>query len=269
MTNLPAAIETNTIPAISEWNTIQQIAGALVKSGFLPPAIKTAEAATAIILKGRELAIPPMQSFSHIHIIQGRPTCSSELMLALLARGGVTWEWVADGTEEEAIIEFRRQGFANVKGIYTLKEAQLAKLTGKETWRAYQANMLRARAISNGARMIGPDLLAGMSYTPEEMGAEVNEDGAPMVNGRSPVVPALVETVDTTTGEISQPEPPQAVEQASAPAASTVTPVTPEQIAAGIEALRRDWPSEDTEETIRWAESNQSNPEVLTILRSK
>ena len=53
------------------------------------------------------------------------------------------------------------------------------RLAEREAWRNYPANLLRARAIANGARMIGPDLLAGMSYTPEELGAAVDEEGTP------------------------------------------------------------------------------------------
>jgi hypothetical protein len=151
----------------------------LVASGLLPTTIKKPEAAAAIILKGRELGIPAMQAFSHIHVIQGKPTCSSELMLALLARGGVTWDWISDGSQGSAEIVFRRAGFGEATGRYTIAEARTAKLTAKDTWKNFESNMLRARAISNGARMIGPDLLSGMSYTPEEMGVEVDEDEKP------------------------------------------------------------------------------------------
>jgi hypothetical protein len=50
----------------------------------------------------------------------------------------------------------------------------------------YPANLLRARAIANGARMIGPDLLTGMSYTPEELGAAVDEEGLPTPPSQRP-----------------------------------------------------------------------------------
>lgn len=197
----------NPLPGEQEWCTILSIAGTLVKSGLLPSSIKTAEAASAVILKGRELAIPPMQAFSHIHVIQGRPTCSSELMLALLARGGCTWDWTKDGSTGEAEILFRRKGFKDVPGRFTLDEAKKAGLLNKDTWKNYPASMLRARAIASGARMIGPDLLAGMSYTPEELGAEVGRDEEPLKAVQATVtVEHAGETVDTTTGEIIGPQ---------------------------------------------------------------
>ena len=174
------------LPAQSEWNTILSMAATLVKSGMLPNSIRTPEAAAAIILKGRELQIPPMQSFSHIHVIQGKPSCSSELMLALLARGrdgvpgsGVTFKWINDGSDrDEAIIRFSRKGFDDCDGRFSMEDARTAGLIKRDSgWEKYPANLLRARAVSNGARMIAPDLLAGMSYTPEELGADVDQEG--------------------------------------------------------------------------------------------
>jgi hypothetical protein len=176
-----ALVETpaTALPSERQWHMIIDMGQKLVASGLLPTTIKKPEAAAAIILKGRELGIPAMQAFSHIHVIQGKPTCSSELMLALLARGGVTWDWISDGSQGSAEIVFRRAGFGEATGRYTIAEARTAKLTAKDTWKNFESNMLRARAISNGARMIGPDLLSGMSYTPEEMGVEVDEDEKP------------------------------------------------------------------------------------------
>jgi hypothetical protein len=176
-----------------EWAVLVDIARTVARSGFLPQSLSTPEKAAAIILKGHELGIPAMQSVAHIHAIDGKLTCSSELMLALLARGGITWAWTQDGTDaQEAAIEFRRDGFEPVTGRFTMDDAQRietlswengerkrVKLAEKEAWRNYPANLLRARAIANGARMIGPDLLTGLSYTPEELGAAVDEEGTP------------------------------------------------------------------------------------------
>ena len=177
-----------------EWAVLVDIARTVARSGFLPQSLSTPEKAAAIILKGQVLGIPAMQSIAHIHAIDGKLTCSAELMLALLARGGITWMWTQDGTDaQEAAIEFRRGGFEPVTGRFTMDDAQRietvswengerkrVKLAEKEAWRNYPANLLRARAIANGARMIGPDLLTGLSYTPEELGAAVDEEGTPL-----------------------------------------------------------------------------------------
>ena len=189
------------LPSIQAWQMIVSMGQTLVASKMLPEAIKTPEAAAAIILKGYELGIPAMQSFSHIHVIKGKPTCSSELQLALLARGGVTWGWKVS-TNDAAIIEFRRPGFDACLGEFTIDQAKAAGLLSNQTWKSYPANMMRARAISNGARMIGADLLAGMSYTPEEMGAGVDAAGTP-VEVEAEVAPLhhLSEVVDGTPAD--------------------------------------------------------------------
>ena len=171
-------VSTTTLPAAAEWDTILQMSDVLVKSGFLPPSIKTPQQCAMIVLKGRELAIPPIQSLSHIHVIKGKPACSAELILGLLGRAGVTWEWLSDGSNGVAEIRYQRPGFKPCVGRFTAEDAQQAHLAeGNPTWKNYPANMLRARAITNGARMIGPDIIMGMSYTPEELGALTNEDG--------------------------------------------------------------------------------------------
>ena len=192
----PTLRRANTTPqSAQEWAVLVDIARTVARSGFLPQSLSTPEKAAAIILKGQELGIPAMQSIAHIHAIDGKLTCSAELMLALLARGGITWVWTQDGTDaQEAAIEFRRDGFEPVTGRFAMADAQRietvswengerkrVKLAEKEAWRNYPANLLRARAIANGARMIGPDLLTGLSYTPEELGAAVDEEGTPFL----------------------------------------------------------------------------------------
>ena len=235
-----ALVPVTTLPTASEWQTISSMGAALVKSGLLPAAVKTPEAAAAIILKGRELCIPPMQAFSHIHVISGKPTCSSELQLALLARGGVTWE-ITEG-DGSCSVTFRRAGWPDYTGRYTLAEAKAAGLTSKDSWKNYPANMLRARAISNGARVIGPDLLCGMSYTPEELGAEVDEDEQPVQE------PVLTEATVTTVEPASEPVPPK-------------PPSKPKRtVADAMAAVQRDWPGERLEQDLARISHNCPEP---------
>jgi hypothetical protein len=52
---------------------------------------------------------------------------------------------------------------------------------GKPTaWEKYPAAMLKARAITEVARDACEDVLFGLHYTPEELGAYVNQDGEPV-----------------------------------------------------------------------------------------
>lgn len=160
------------------WAVLKEQVGVAIKSGFLPQSINTPEKAITIALKGQELGIPPLQAFSHINVIQGKPTISSELMLALIYRnvpGAVVN--IVESTSETCTIEASRPNGKPTKISFSMSEAKLAGVAGKDSWKKYPAAMLRARCISAVARAVFPDAIMGCSYTPEEIGAEVNEDG--------------------------------------------------------------------------------------------
>jgi hypothetical protein len=59
------------------------------------------------------------------------------------------------------------------------KAGLLANLGEKSPWRLYRRTMLRHRADAEAVRMTCPEVLGGIKYTPEELGAMVREDGAP------------------------------------------------------------------------------------------
>ena len=59
------------------------------------------------------------------------------------------------------------------------KAGLLASLGEKSPWRLYRRAMLRHRADAEAVRMTCPEVLGGIKYTPEELGALVREDGAP------------------------------------------------------------------------------------------
>ncbi len=150
----------------------------LIASGFLPKAIDKPQKAVAIMLKGQELRIPPMHSLSHIHIIEGRPTLSAELMVALVQRAGHKLR-VLETTSERCVVEGLRSDDPEyvARTEFTLDDAGRAGLLGKPAWKHYPAAMLRARAISSLCRFAFADVISGCSYTPEELGAEVDEEG--------------------------------------------------------------------------------------------
>jgi hypothetical protein len=58
------------------------------------------------------------------------------------------------------------------------KKATLAQVTDKSTWQNYPDAMLRHRSDSQCVRMACGEVLGAAQYTPEEMGASVNEDGS-------------------------------------------------------------------------------------------
>jgi hypothetical protein len=190
----------NALPAMHEWETMLSMGEVLLKSGMLPQHIKTAAAAVALITKGRELGIPPMYALSNIAVIQGKPTANAELMLALIYRDhgdrAITFP-ESDG--QACTIAYKRRNWPEAHTYaFTLDDAKQAGLMSNATWQKYPAAMLRARCISAVARMAFPDSIGGM-YTPEELGAEVDEDGAPVIE------PAPIREIRPASTPVEQP----------------------------------------------------------------
>jgi hypothetical protein len=161
--------------------TMMDAALRYVQSGLLPPEVKTPQQALLLMKAGRELGVPDTYALRNIHIVKGKPTCSAELMLALVRRTyGPAAIRVAKTTNTECTVQYREQGWDGISEYcFTLEDAKQAGVTGTTTWRSYPAAMLRARCISAVARFAFPEAIAGL-YTPEELGAQVtvSDDGS-------------------------------------------------------------------------------------------
>lgn len=183
----------------------------LLKSGLLPNVLKGPEAVVAVILKGQELGSPPMYALSNIAIVNGKPSISAEMMLALIYRRyGKRAIRIRETTGDRCVVEYRMTGWDDVLShTFTIEEARKAQLTGKDVWKAYPAAMLRARCISAVARMAFPECIAG-AYVPGELGddVDVTPDGEVVSVSVSEsvlqdrVVAEQAERVDSETGEI-------------------------------------------------------------------
>lgn len=159
--------------------TMKDQADLLVKSGFLPPSIKTAEQAMAIAIKGIEVGLPMMQSFSHINIISGKPTISAEGMNFLIRKNCPQATINIIQRDSEACkIKAARPNSEPCEFVFTMEDAKKAQLLANPSWQKYPKNMLFARCFSDMARTLFPDCIGGISYTPEELGAVVDIDGA-------------------------------------------------------------------------------------------
>lgn len=148
-----------------------ELAKLLCASGLLPRGAQRPEAAFAIIATGRELGLTAMQSLRSIHIIDGKPTLSADLILALCkSRPDVcVYFRLVESTERGATYETQRKGEPEpTRMTWTWEDAQRAGVTGKDNWKKYPAAMLRARCITALARAVYPDLAMGV-YDPDEV----------------------------------------------------------------------------------------------------
>jgi hypothetical protein len=169
------------VDSLSEWKAMREQATALVSSGFLPRAVNTPEKAMAIIQTGKELGLGPMQALRSIHIIEGKPTMSADLIAGLaLAKLPGSVLRVSESSDKQCVIEAGRAGQKLTTFTYTMADAQRAGLAGKDNWKKHPRAMLRARAITEAARAIFPDTCVGL-YDPDELGAVTTPTGEILV----------------------------------------------------------------------------------------
>ncbi|MFD0052984.1 hypothetical protein ACFVHR_04570 [Streptomyces sp. NPDC127168] len=144
---------------------------------------------------GRTLGITPVAAITGIHVIEGKPSASSGLIGALVRKAGHKLRVRSDGksTATAQIVRADDPDFT-YECTWDLERAAQAGLceikngkpwardrNGKPTaWEKYTAAMLKARAITEVARDACEDVLFGLHYTPEELGANVNQDGEPV-----------------------------------------------------------------------------------------
>lgn len=174
----PAVRGVDLIAVASQLEHVRTLGETLIRSGLLPDSIRKPEAAVAVMIKGQELSIGPMYALSHIAIINGKPALSAELMGALAKRAGHRIR-VIEMTNEVCVVEGIRADDPGhkIRVRFDMNDARRAGVAGKGPWKTYPADMLRSRAISRLCRSEFQDAIAGASYTPEELGAAVDEDG--------------------------------------------------------------------------------------------
>jgi len=194
--------DTSLLPAPDAWSTMSQMSAVLADSGLMPDSLKGNRAAIlTIMLKGRELGLPAMTAINGINVIKGKPTVTAETMAALIYRdhGDDSLQWL-EATDERATVSYRRRTATQRQEYsFSIKDAERAGYPSTNpNWKKIPGNMLRARCISNVARMAFPDSIGGM-YSEEEMEDMQAQDGAtPTVVDVTP----SGRTINTATGEV-------------------------------------------------------------------
>jgi hypothetical protein len=174
MNEIVKAGQTNIIRTMED---AERAARAMASSGFFTDA-RQASQAVVKILAGQELGFGPFASMTGVAIIQGKPAIGANLMAAAVKRTGKYNYRVTKNTDKEVEIAFFENGQEIGKSSFTWEDAVKAQLSTKDIWKKYPRNMLFARALSNGIRWFTPDIYNGATvYTPEEMGAVVDEEG--------------------------------------------------------------------------------------------
>lgn len=160
------------------------------------------------ILAGQELGIPAFAAMKGIHLIKGKATPSYQMIGAIIKKSPRHDYKVLQADAECAKIEFFFDGKSLGVSKFDTADMQRAGLGG-DTWKKYPQQMRFARAMTIGANLFCPEIFSGPIYSPEEMGAEVDEDGDPIVVDEEAPAPKQTRQRKAATGasEKSDPSP--------------------------------------------------------------
>jgi len=150
---------------IVPYGEIERMATAVAKSGLF--GVKSPDQALALMLVAQAEGRHPALAARDYDIIQGRPAKKSEAMMRAFLESGGKVEWhslddkIADAT-------FSHPSGGIVRIAWDMERAKMAGLGGKEMWKKWPRQMLRARCTSEGIRTVCPMATSGM-YVPEEI----------------------------------------------------------------------------------------------------
>jgi hypothetical protein len=152
------------------------------------------------LMAGMEAGFSPFASATGVHIINGRPAFSSNLLAQAVRRHPDYDYRVIEKSATVCRIRFLSHGEVLGEETFTIEMAERAGLMKNPTWRSYPEAMLFSRALTAGMRTHCPDALGGHSaYTPEELGG--TDEVVPVMVTEQPVErPVLRSTEELTAG---------------------------------------------------------------------
>jgi len=179
----------------------------IVSSGLTPSAVKTPAQALVIMMTGAELGMSPMGALRQIHVIEGRPSLSADLLVALVLKSGFAEHFsCVESTNDRAVWSTRRRGESHeVECEWTFGDAKRANLVNKDNWKKYPRAMLSHRASAELARRVYPDVVGG-HYTPDEI-EERRDSELLFVRDVTPTAPAEPVAAAQTANNPATPKP--------------------------------------------------------------
>lgn len=179
MSEIELRRETMLNPATDSWMSVSddvaRLAHNIAHTEFVPAGLRGKDGAkvAAAILTGRELGLAPMTALASIHVINGKPGISAEMMRALVLAAGHEIVVSEVGTQR-VVIKGRREGTTEWTTVaWSDADAKRAGLSGGN-YSKYPRQMLTARATTELCRLIFADVIHGLRSIEEldELGPE-------------------------------------------------------------------------------------------------
>ena len=122
------------------------------------------------LMAGMEAGFSPFASATGVHIIEGKPAFSSNLLAQAVRRHPVYDYRVLEHSATVCRIQFTANSQPIGVSEFTIEMAKRAGLATKSIWQKYPESLLFARALTSGMRTYCPDALGGATaYTSEEL----------------------------------------------------------------------------------------------------
>lgn len=153
---------------------VMELSRVMAVSSLLPTSLRGKPADVLVaIMYGQEIGLAPMQAIQSVYVVNGRPTISAQLWVALARRAGHKVR-VLDESPESCTVEVERADDPGrpTRVTYTLEQAKKAKLATKEVWQQHAHAMLYARAVSTACRRACPEIALGFGDETDREPAE-------------------------------------------------------------------------------------------------
>lgn len=206
-------------PLAERWNYAGMLsqAGDLIPKGLQVPIRNESNAVVGyepspgkvmlVLEVGASLGLHPTAALGNVYVIEGRVSMSAQLMVAVIRRAGHTirvvtsGDWADGSFLAEATLTRTDDPDHTYRVIWSKDRAERAGLLSKDNWQHYPEALCVARSTSEVARQGGSDVLLGIGYTPEELGATVD------VTGRLLTLEELEQSPATAEDEPAKPTP--------------------------------------------------------------
>lgn len=222
---------------LTSFDELYRFSQFVVKAGFFPRDIDTAEKVFLALQNGLELGLTPMAALQNSMVVNNRVTLFGELVEGMVRAHpefvDMKVEYSGDGEEYKCAVTIERKGQTPRVGEFSIADARKAELLTdprkKDTWQKYTKDMLFWRAFSRAKRIFS-DRLKGvvMPHEAEEAAAGAGFDNARNVTPE----PAKPEINKEARGQRAKDEIKKAREEAErAATAAETAPATNNQAA--------------------------------------
>ncbi|GAA1337254.1 hypothetical protein [Arthrobacter roseus] len=190
----------NEIVPISTGNKVEY-AKTLAVSNLLPKHFQNNPANLLFAIEFAEaLGMKPIHAITSVHVINGKPSASADLIGAMVRKAGHKLRVTGDDTYAEATLIRVDDPDFEFKARWDMAKAKQANLN-TATWKAYPGAMLRSRAIAEVCRAGAPDAMHGIQHSTEEL-ESLGEPTTPAPDSAFTRLTQVEPEADEATGEI-------------------------------------------------------------------